>query len=277
MPWASGIWERLLPVLFDRGYLIPAVNNSTTDYVSCARALAASIREWHPEVKICLLTNKEIVAPEFDLVKLLPYGDTAGSDNWKLSNDWQVFDASPFRQTIKLEADMWCASPVDHWWSLFEHRDVVISQGCRDFYDQPGQSRYYRKLFDNNQLPDVYNAITYWRLSPTAKEFFNLVKDIFQHWDQYKTLLKFADETATTDVVYAMAAVIMGPERVTLPKGLGPTIVHMKNRIIPTITNNWTQELVWEHTKPGLRINTVAQWGFVHYHQKEWINEQRTR
>jgi hypothetical protein len=76
------------------------------------------------------------------------------------------------------------------------------------------------------------------------------------------------DAEPSTDVVYAMAAVLMGPEQVTLPVGLGPTITHMKQHIIPTQTPDWTQELVWEY--PNLRIQTVAQWGAVHYNTKTW-------
>ena len=238
-----------------RGYLIPAIGDM---YVACANRLADTIREWHPNANITVLTKE-----------MLPHGDQGG-----FANDWQCYEASPYEETIKLEADMWCASPVDHWWELFSNRDVVISQGCRDFYDNVATSRYYRKIFDNNNLPDIYNAITYWRRSDTAQEFFNLIKDIFQNWETYKTLLKFPDKVATTDVVYAMAAVIMGPERVTLPQGLGPTIVHMKKQIINTITDDWSKELVWEHTNPGVRINTVAQWGLVHYHVKDVNNEQ---
>jgi hypothetical protein len=195
----------------------------------------------------------------------LPYGNLGG-----FANDWQSHWLSPYRQTIKLEADMLCASPIDHLWTLFEHRDVVVSQGARNFYDQTATSRHYRKIFDANNLPDVYNAITYWRVSKTATEFFQLVRMIFEHWDQYRTLLKFPDEQATTDVVYAMAAQILGPETVTLPQNIGPNIVHMKQHMIGTHTKDWTQELVWEHTDPGLRINTVAQWGLVHYYIKDW-------
>jgi hypothetical protein len=111
-------------------------------------------------------------------------------------------------------------------------------------------------------------------VSSTAKEFFDLVRTIFMNWPDYRKLLKMADDEASTDVVYAMAAVIMGQERVTLPAGLGPTIVHMKKHINPISTDNWTQELVWENTRPGLRVNTVAQWGLFHYHVKDWrINE----
>jgi hypothetical protein len=242
----------LLPITAERGFVIPAIGDT---YVKCAERLKQSILQFHPGANITVLTRE-----------MLPYGDLGG-----YANDWQVFHASPYRQTIKLEADMLCASPIDHWWTLFERRDVVVSVGARTFYDEPAESRYYRKIFDQNNLPDVYNAITYWRLSSTAKEFFDLVRQIFEQWNDYKKLLKFPDDVPTTDVVYAIAAVIIGPENITLPTGLGPTIVHMKRYINPMQSDNWTKELVWE-TNP-FRINTVAQHGLVHYHIKEWNNE----
>jgi hypothetical protein len=229
--------------------LIPAIGDT---YVKCAEQLANSIVQKHPHAHVTILTSD-----------LLPFGDQGG---W--ANDWQCFWASPYRQTIKLEADMIAASDIDHWWTLFELRDVVVSQGARTWQDKSAHSRFYRRMFDQNNLPDVYNAITYWRLSSTAQEFFNLVKTIFQNWTEYSRLLKFADPQPSTDVVYAMVAQIMGPERVTLPKGLGPTIVHMKQHINGLQTEDWTQELIWENNP--FRINTIAQWGFVHYHVKEW-------
>jgi hypothetical protein len=244
-----------LPILAERGYLIPAINTEAVDYVVCAEQLAASIRQWHPQANITILTKET-----------LPQGDQGG-----FANDWQCFAASPYRQTIKLEADMVIASSIDHWWTMFEHRDVVISTGARDFYDQPADSRFYRKVFDANNLPDVYSAITYWRVSSTAQEFFRLVRNIFENWAQYRTLLKFPDEVPTTDLVYAMAAQISGPELVTIPFASYPKIVHMKRYMIPTQTSNWTQELVWESNP--LRFNTVAQWGAVHYHVKDWRYE----
>jgi hypothetical protein len=244
-----------LPVLHERGYLIPAINTPDVDYERCAALLRESILDHHPQAHVTILTRDQ-----------LPAGDQGG-----MANDWQCFRASPYRETIKLEADMIAAGPIDHWWTLFRLRDVVISTGARDFYDNVTAYRGYRKTFDSNDLPDVYNAITYWRLSTQARDFFNLVRRIFQDWKQYRVLLKYPDDEPTTDVVYAMAAEIMGPETVTLPRGLGPQIVHMKQHVIPTRGHDWTQELVWE--RDPLRINTVAQWGLVHYHVKSWARE----
>ena len=237
-------------ITHERGYVIPAIG---AEYEQCARQLQASIHQFHPDANVTIVTTD-----------MLPNGDQGG---W--ANDWQMFGISPYRQTIKLEADMIAASPVDHWWTLFELRDVVISSGARTWYDDPAESRYYRKCFDANNLPDVYNAITYWRLSKTAQEFFSLVRSIFENWTEFRKLLKFPEDTASTDLVYAMAAQIIGPEQITLPTGLGPSIVHMKRYINPLQSNNWTRELIWENNP--FRINTVAQWGFVHYYQKDWV------
>jgi hypothetical protein len=245
-----------------------AQNSESVDYVDCADQLAQSIRQFHPDAKICLLSNTVLLNSNlFDYHQTFPY---PLSDN-PYANDWQVFETSPFEQTIKLEADMIIASAIDHWWTMLEHRDVVISTGARDFYDQKTTNRFYRKVFDANNLPDVYNAITYWRSSQTAQEFFQLVKTIFENWAQYKTLIKFPDEIPSTDLVYAMAAQIIGPEHVTMPFVSYPRIVHMKRGIIPICLENWTQELIWESNP--LRIQTVAQWGAVHYHQKDWRND----
>ena len=241
-----------MPITAERGYVIPAIDRDSTYYARCADRLADSIRTWHPDANITIMTVED-----------LPHGDLGG-----FSNDWQCWQVSPYRQTIKLEADMIAAGPIDHWWTLFENRDVVISQGARNFYGKVTQCRRYRKTFDVNYLPDVYNAITYWRLSQKAQEFFQLVRKVFDNWNDYKVLLKFPDDEPSTDLVYAMVAVIMGPENVTLPSGFGPNIVHMKSGINPIRSNDWTQELTWE-TDP-VRINTVAQWGLVHYHIKDW-------
>ncbi len=253
-------------MLAERGYLIPAINTGDVDYVACAIELARSIKYWHPEASVSLMTHGEHNHSVFDSVVQLPHGLHSG-----FANDWQCVWASPYRQTIKLEADMLATSPIDHWWTLFENRDVVISQGCRTFYDKPATSRHYRKFMDENSLPDVYNAITYWRRSKTAFDFFNLVRNIFQEWDDIKRTYRYSEKTPSTDCVYAIAAQIFGVEQVTLPVGIGPSIVHMKQYIQGCHGDDWTKELVWERTDSTLKIQTVAQTGFFHYHKKDWI------
>lgn len=251
----------------EQGYVVVAIDSQHTNYVDCAHRLAESVKHWDPGARVCLITDhKASAASVFDHVRHI---DADYDNPW--ANDWRVFKHSPFRETIKLEADMLITSPISHWWTMFRHRDVVISTGCRNWQDQVSTARQYRKVFDQNSLPDVYNAITYWRLSDTAKEFFGWVRDIFLHWSQFRTLIKFAPDQPDTDLVYAMAAEIMGSESVTMPWTTYPQIVHMKRHHAGTQTEHWSRELVWENHNHGLRINTIAQWGAFHY-GRDWRN-----
>lgn len=256
-----------MAVEFERGYLIIAQNTNATDYVACARALARSLRWFMPECRICLVSDSAETDPVFDIVKPLPYGDLTG---W--FNDWQAFAATPFRETIKLEADMIVTNDISHWWSWFEHRDVVISQGIRNYLNESSDCRAYRRLFDDNDLPDVYNAVTYWRLSRTASEFWQLVRTFFEQWPTVRQTLKYCDNVpANTDMIYAIVARYMGVDRVTLPDAW-PAITHMKPAVnyLKTDARPWTDEFVWETVDGEFRINTVSQQDIVHYQEKHF-------
>jgi hypothetical protein len=255
----------------ERGYLIVAENTESVDYVACACALAKSIKLHTPDAKICLVTSAEVNDPVFDYVRPLPFGDTALDSNWKLANDWQVFYASPFRQTIKIEADMIVPHSIEHWWTMFEKKDVVLCTNARNILNQPTPVRHYRKIFDVNSLPDVYNAITYWRLSEYAQTFFNLVKDLFYNWNEVRTSLTLGDtDPGTTDVVYAVAAKILGEDTVTLPNTSYPSLIHMKEHINWLNNPDWTKEYVWELDGANIRINTVDQQYPFHYNNKDF-------
>lgn len=257
----------------DKGYLILADNNDTTDYVSCATTLCKSIKHFHPTAKVAIITNDHVDADIFDFVIPFPY--PTSNEQWKLNNDWQAFYASPFHETIKLEADMLCSGPIDHWWPMFRQFPLWVSTGCRNLHNERSEQRYYRKIFDANSLPDTYNAITYWRASFEAQNFFATVKSLFDP-DQFKnvmTQLKFGMyEQPNTDLIYALALILCEYENFTTPD-FGPSIVHMKQAIIGSSVEEWYKDFTWELVDGVLRVNGVAQQGLVHYYFKELADE----
>ena len=255
----------------DKGFVILAQNTEFVNYVKCAEVLAASIKRHMPDAKVSLITDDVDDAKHFDNVIALPYGDLDPKGNWKLINDWQVYEGSPYEYTIKLEADLFLPGTVDHWWDALKHRDMVICTTIRDFHQDISHKRFYRRFIDENKLPDVYNAITYFKKSEVAEKFFKLVKFIFENWpDIRKTLRCNSDELATTDWVYAYAAHLMGADKVTMPNYKDLSMVHMKQHINGLPSEDWTDTLIYEVLLHTLRINTVPQMYPFHYHVKKF-------
>lgn len=258
----------------DRGFVILAQNTPQVNYIKCAEVLAGSIKRHMPNIPVSLITDDVDHARNFDSVIALPYGDLDQSSNWKLINDWQVYEASPYEHTIKVEADMFFTGDVGYWFDDFSNRDVNICTTIRNFRQEISKERFYRRFIDDNRLPDTYNALTYFRKSARAHEFFNLVRTIFENWDQIKSTLKCNPaELATTDWVYALAAHILGRETVTLPGYTSFSMVHMKQAINGFQTEDWTDTIIHEALPHTLRILTQPQLYPVHYHVKHFAYE----
>ena len=242
----------------DKGFVIMAQNTKSTNYVKCANVLSDSIKRVMPNANVTIVTK-------------LPYGDKAPKSNWKLINDWQVYEASPYEHTIKLEADMIIPTNIDYWWDVLAQQDVVVCSTIRSFKGEISDSRFYRKFIYDNELPDVYNAITYFRKCEFAETFYKTVRTIFENWDEIRQTLKCnVDEPATTDWVYALACHIHGVENTTIPTFTDMSIVHMKQHINNLSTENWTTELVYEILPHCFRVNTFVQSYPFHYHVKKF-------
>jgi hypothetical protein len=243
-----------------RGFVIMAQGD---DYVKCANTLKASIKRVMPKANVTIVTTE-----------MLPHGDQAPNTNWKLQNDWQVYEASPYDETIKLEADMYIPRNIDHWWEVLSQQDVVVSSLIRNFKQEISDVRMYRRFIDDNNLPDAYNAITYFKKSDTAKHFFEIVKDVFENWNEYKGMLKCnPQEIATTDWAYAIACHIIGIEKTMLPTFTEMSMIHMKQYINGTATENWTDTFIYECLPNQIRVQTIPQQYPFHYHIKNFCDK----
>lgn len=244
----------------DKGFVIMAQNTKSVNYVKCAKVLSDSILRVMPDANITIVTTDD-----------LPYGDQAPKSKWKLINDWQVYEASPYEHTIKLEADMIIPYNIDYWWDILALKDVVVCNTIRNFKGDISDVKFYRKFIYDNELPDVYNAITYFKKSDGAKLFYSLVREFFENWDQVRKELKCnIDEPATTDWVYALACHVHGVENTTIPAFTDMSMVHMKQHINDLSTEDWTKELVYEILPDCLRVNTFVQQYPFHYHVKKF-------
>jgi len=242
----------------NKGFVIMAQDTEKTSYTKCAETLKKSILRVMPDANITIISTD-----------MLLYGDLGG-----FANDWQVYETSPYDYTIKLEADMYIPRNIEHWWDVLKNRDIVVSNTIRNFKQEISDIRFYRRFIDDNKLPDVYNAITYFKKSDGAEYFFSLVREIFENWQEYKKILKCnPNELASTDWVYALACHILGVEKTTLPTFTEMSMVHMKQYINGTPTENWTDTFIYECLPNQIRVQTVPQQYPFHYHVKNFCDK----
>lgn len=253
-----------------KGYVIYAQNTEQVNYIECAEVLAHSIKKHSKKANVTLISNNRTTCDLFDEIVELPYGDQASESNWKLINDWQIYDASPYSHTIKIEADIIVTSNLDYLFDSLNIVDICLCTNIRDYTNKISEEKIYRKFIVDNELPDVYNAITVFKKSEFAKKFFNNVKFVFENWEEIKNnFICNVNEPATTDFVYAIVAHIMGIENVSIPNLI--SMVHMKQFINNLKSDDWTKELVYEFEP--LRIQKHTQTYPFHYNLKEFAKE----
>ena len=259
----------------DKGYVILADGK---EYINCASMLSQNLHRIMPECSVTLLTTAKNnvgndIKKMFDNTIIMPITMVSSvNDPYKIINDRRIYEYTPYEYTIKLEADMYVPRSIDHWWNILAQRDLVISTTIRNFKQEISNVRAYRNFIDQNSLPDCYNAITYFRKSELAEEFYKLVSNIFFGWNEYRAILKCQPNLiATTDWVYALAAHALGKENTTLPQFTDMSMVHMKQYINSLPTECWTDTLIHELSTTCFRINTIPQLYPVHYHEKDFL------
>jgi len=262
-----------------KGYMWFALNNSTTDYVELSKILARSIKKFNKHNKVCIVTNEPVEDELFDHVKVLK-SDESTDEEWKLSNEYKVFNLTPFTHTIKLEADMLFTQNTDWWWSHLWQHDQVFSYHCRNYKDDIVKNSFYRCMFARNNLPDVYNGLHYFRKSTRAKQFYDLCGTLTKEWQtvKEKILINCHDDIPTTDVVYALANKIQDPLQIDKVDYEWFKFMHNKQHINGINTafenNNYLYPI---QVTDKLYIGGYQQDRIVHYHNKKLIGELNVR
>ena len=262
-----------------QGYFTFAQNTDTVNYLDLAYAQAVSIKNTQ---KI----NQYAVAVDAETKKQITYEhrntfdyiiDMRDPNVHAMSNEWQAWHLTPFKETVKLESDILFTTNVDHWWTGMRLQEVCFTTKIRNYEGKISRARAYRKLFDENNLPDIYTGMYYFRFGRTSMELFQLVEVIYANWTLFRDeLLKNCrEDRPSTDVVFAIAARLLGEELCTNPALDYPGFVHMKGAVNGLAAGaNWLDVYPHELYNNNLMINFTRQTWPVHYYQKEFINDR---
>lgn len=267
-----------------KGFVVLAQNNNEEDYVKMAYALALSLKLSQKEdTPITLITNdsvEENYCKAFDKVVPILWDDAASKSNWKIENRWKIYHASPYDETIVLDADMLVFKDLSAYWNTFSNYNIYFTSKVTDYRGNRVRSDYYRKAFTANGLPDIYTGLHYFKKSDDAKSFYEWLELITNNWELFygKYVSEFYPGRPSMDVTAALAAKILGCEHLITNYRSDPvTFVHMKPMVQgwKTPTEFWRQAVgVYFDDKCRLKIGNYQQNDIFHYTEKEFLTDQ---
>lgn len=241
-----------------------------TEYVKQARLCALSIRRYN-DIPICLITDQEDRDPVFDHVIKLQ----SSSNRFKTDNRCQIYDLTPYDETIVLDSDTLVLENIDHMWNILSQQEVFYTTSVYNYRGDIIIDKFYRKTFIQNKLPNVYNAFYYFKKCSKAQEFYSIQKQVNENWKEvYAEVCQFSTPTKPSmDVNAAIAALFTDT---IFYKTTEPKLVHMKSRI-----QGWEYDVDTWQNKVGtyvtdngdLFIGNNKQTGIFHYTENSFVTD----
>lgn len=265
-----------------KGYFTFVQNSPTVDYLELAYLQALSIKATQNinsyAIAVDSETREKITHEHMEVidyfVHIPDWDDEAKSQSWKLNNEWQAWNLTPFKETVKLDSDILFTRNIDHWWPIMQKKEVCCTTKIRDYEGNIADDSYYRQLHKKNNLPSLYSGFTYFRFSKTSMDFFAMVKFVFQNWAFFRdeVLIDCRHDKANTDEAYAIASVLIGEENCYNPAIDIPTFTHMKGPIQGWGANiDWTKYLYAQlDSDADLTVGFNRQIYPFHYVTKEF-------
>jgi hypothetical protein len=269
----------------EKGYILTAQNKGDTDYIRLAYSLALSIKASQCNVQgITLITDDPV--PErfqwvFDQIQPIWLGDSTHHSNNPYSNEWKVYHTTPYKRTIKLEADMLVLDDLSHVWDALVDYDVCIPNVVYDYRGIETSADYYRRALKENNIYNAFSAFTYFNQSPEAWKFFKMCEKLFTNWGElgWQQLWNCPEKIGSTDVVWGLATTLLGKENeYWCPRNFSFT--HMKTLAqgweYPNLTDvAWTNYGQFRLTDDcQLYVEGYKQSGVFHYVDKNFITDE---
>ena len=265
-----------------KGIVVLAQNNETDNYVEQSALLAMSLR-YHNNVPISLITNDKV--PEeyvslFDKIIPIPFGDSAEDSEWKVENRWKIYHASPYDETIVMDTDMLVLQNIDTWWNFLSNYEIFYTSNVLTYRGETANTSYYRKTFIDNNLPNLFCGLHYFKKCEVAQQFYSWLEIVVNNWETfYEQHLEGATRPkhVSMDVCTAIVAKILGCESsITNKVAKFPSFTHMKPYCQGwnTVQPSWQDQIGVYISKDGsTKLGNYVQTGILHYTEKDFVEK----
>tara|TARA_R110000868_G_scaffold42799_4_gene144343 strand:- start:841 stop:1647 length:807 start_codon:yes stop_codon:yes gene_type:complete len=253
------------------GVCVLAQNNNTTNYVEQTYALALSILANAPNTNFSIITN-DLVPKEykdvFDQVIPIPWDDRAAETSWKIENRWKIYHTTPYKNTIVFDADMLALDNITPMWENVD--PIIFTNTVTTYRNEIVTNRYYRKVFDSNNLPNIYSGVYQFSKCNNTHTFFKLLDTIMYSW--YEFYQKYTpNDTQYWNSFDVSAAIALKVLDCNIKNNL--TFTHMKPHVQnwSHVPSKWTDVLPVDFGNDKLYIGGYKQSGVLHYVEDEFL------
>jgi hypothetical protein len=254
--------------------------NSNVDYVTQAYALALTIKQRNTINQPCIITNNTV--PDeyrhvFDHVIDIPWTDSAKDAIWKIENRWKIIHATPFKENLVYDTDMLLLSSNDHWWDLLSSKDIALTGHVTDYKGRTITNDFYRKTFTDNDLPNVYMGVHYFKKSKRAFEFYKWLQIITENYKEFyeKFLPGAKQKFCSMDLNAALAVKFLDAHEEFIT--VTPTFTHMKAAIQGwnNTPSNWRDVVgAYFNVSKQLTVGNFLQTGVFHYTEDDFLTKE---
>ena len=264
-----------------RGFLIFVQDNGDVDYLKLATACAMSIKKFMPKEQVCLVTD--IFVPDnfkkyFDIVKDIPGEDFAKESDWKVENRCKIYNVAPFDRNIVLDVDMLVLENIQHWWTALENYELYYTNKVKTYRNEWVNSNYYRKVFETNELPNVYCGFHYFIKCENNKKFYETLKKVVMNYNTFaeKFTINNTQKWCSMDVATAIVVKMLNLEHKIFSNKNFLTFTHMKPRCLnwKSSIKHWNEQLDYMMNKNcELFVGNIKQQGIFHYVEDSFLTE----
>ena len=264
-----------------KGIVVLAQNNSVDNYVNQACLLAMSL-QLHNDIPISLVTDDTV--PEeyinlFDQIIPIPFGDKAKDSDWKIENRWKLYYCSPYKETIVMDTDMIILENINLLWNFLSNYKMFFTSKVTTYRGEIADTSYYRKTFVDNNLPNLFSGLHYFKKCEFAQDFYHWLELVINNWETFYELHLKTDSRpkhVSIDVCAAITTQILGCENVITNNNIQiPSFTHMKTQCQNWYkpSPSWQKHIgVYVNSNGSIKIGNHLQSGILHYTEKDFLD-----
>ena len=192
-----------------KGVIMLAFNSSDNDYVKIA-ARASRLVKKNLNLPVSLITDFDgDLGFDYDHVfhisadlKNFRYNRDGTIREWKNFNRYQVYDLSPYDETILIDSD----------YLVLDKTLLTLLEQDFDYrlmYQMQTPKELNRDEMGPVSLPMVWATVVLFRKSERSKIFFDLIGKIQRNYNYYRLLFGIREENFRNDFAFSIANIIL--------------------------------------------------------------------